>query len=233
VARASRIYCHPFEDDWPADAEVVEAVRSPRAVGEVRDRPGPGRPRLSRSQFVFTETRGRPAIFWQTRKTAQAANPGARIRAPGRSRAAWPSRSTRASGTRTVRGQDVVTERLALSPATTPSWPRATRSRASSARPWRTWRRRCRTARSRSSCSARRAPRRGGGRGGTLLGAVQARARLGRLARRHACSAAGAHPEVPVIFADSRRFAEEWTYRFLAAALSEAPPDPPGAATRS
>jgi hypothetical protein len=25
-----------------------------------------------------------------------------------------------------------------------------------------------------------------------------------------------------VVFADSRRFAEEWTYRFLAAALAEA-----------
>jgi hypothetical protein len=33
------------------------------------------RPRLSRSQFVFTETRGRPAIFWQTQKTARAAKP--------------------------------------------------------------------------------------------------------------------------------------------------------------
>lgn len=29
------------------------------------------------------------------------------------------------------------------------------------------------------------------------------------------------YPEVPVIFADSRRSAEEWTYRFLAAALAE------------
>ena len=28
---------------------------------------------------MFTETRGRPAIFWQTRKAARAANPGARI----------------------------------------------------------------------------------------------------------------------------------------------------------
>lgn len=37
------------------------------------------RPSLSRSQFVFTEARGRPAIWWQTQKTAQAANPGARI----------------------------------------------------------------------------------------------------------------------------------------------------------
>jgi hypothetical protein len=31
------------------------------------------RSRLSRSQFVFTETRGRPAIFWQTQKAARAA----------------------------------------------------------------------------------------------------------------------------------------------------------------
>src|SRR5712692_8562732 len=37
------------------------------------------RPSLSRSQFVFTQARGRPAIWWQTQKTAQAANPGARI----------------------------------------------------------------------------------------------------------------------------------------------------------
>ncbi len=31
------------------------------------------------------------------------------------------------------------------------------------------------------------------------------------------------YPEVQVIFAGSRRFAEEWTYRFLAAALADAP----------
>ena len=31
------------------------------------------------------------------------------------------------------------------------------------------------------------------------------------------------YPEVPVVFAESRRFAEEWTYRFLAAALAGAP----------
>ena len=37
------------------------------------------RPSLSRSQFVFTEARGRLAIWWQTQKTAQSANPGARI----------------------------------------------------------------------------------------------------------------------------------------------------------
>ena len=34
------------------------------------------------------------------------------------------------------------------------------------------------------------------------------------------------YPEVPMVFADSRKFAEEWTYRFLAAALAEAPIGP-------
>ncbi len=30
------------------------------------------------------------------------------------------------------------------------------------------------------------------------------------------------YPEVQVVFADSRKFAEEWTYRFLATALADA-----------
>ncbi len=46
-------------------------------VGKARsgDRPGARLARLPRSQFVFTETRGRPAIFWQTQKAASTANP--------------------------------------------------------------------------------------------------------------------------------------------------------------
>jgi hypothetical protein len=65
--RASRIYCHPFDEGWPADAEILEQTR----VSSIRRR-GPvidlvlDRARLARSQFVFTEVRGRPAIFWQT-----------------------------------------------------------------------------------------------------------------------------------------------------------------------
>src|SRR5262245_66518512 len=53
----------------------------------------------------------------------------------------------------------------------------------------------------------------------TLLGAVQPRARsrrnlslMGWLVYR--CVT----PEIPVVFADSRKLAEEWTYRFLTAA---------------
>jgi hypothetical protein len=29
------------------------------------------------------------------------------------------------------------------------------------------------------------------------------------------------YPKVPVVFADSRRLAEEWTYRFLSSALAD------------
>lgn len=76
----ARVYCHRYEEPWPNNADIVdEAVvlvcrgRGP-AVDLVLDRP-----RQARSQFVFTEVRGREAIFWQTQKTARAANPGGRV----------------------------------------------------------------------------------------------------------------------------------------------------------
>lgn len=78
--RTSKVYCHPL-DIWPDDADVVEeiAVRScqrrGRAVDLVLDRG-----REHRSQFVFVTLRGgREAVFWQTAKTAAASRPGVRI----------------------------------------------------------------------------------------------------------------------------------------------------------
>jgi hypothetical protein len=77
---SSRVYCHRFEERWPADAEVLEREpvnlcrRRGAAVDLVLQRP-----QRARSQFVFTQIRGRDAIFWQTQKTARAANPGARV----------------------------------------------------------------------------------------------------------------------------------------------------------
>jgi len=77
--RASRVYCHPLEV-WPDDAEVIEEVavklchRRGSAIDLVLDR------RINnRSQFVFTKLRGRPAIFWQTARAAKGARPGVRI----------------------------------------------------------------------------------------------------------------------------------------------------------
>src|SRR5438093_207947 len=76
----SRVYCHPFEEEWPEDPDIVEEVpvlscrRRGAAIDLVLDRP-----RLARSQFVFTEVKGRPAIFWQSQRTARTANPGGRV----------------------------------------------------------------------------------------------------------------------------------------------------------
>jgi hypothetical protein len=81
--RTARIYCHRA-DEWPAEPEIVEDVgvlecrRHGVAVDLLLDRP-----RENRSQFVFTRLpSGREGIFWQTRKVASTARPGARI--PGR-----------------------------------------------------------------------------------------------------------------------------------------------------
>ncbi len=76
----ARVYCHRFEDSCPEEAEIVD-----EALVLVCRRRGPAidlvldRPRQARSQFIFTHVKGREAIFWQTQKTARAANPGGRI----------------------------------------------------------------------------------------------------------------------------------------------------------
>ena len=76
----ARVYCHRFEEPWPQDAKIIEQTpvllcrRRGAAIDLVLDRP-----RRARSQVVFTQVKGREAIFWQTQKTARAANPGGRI----------------------------------------------------------------------------------------------------------------------------------------------------------
>jgi hypothetical protein len=60
--------------EYYAAAAVLLCKRRGAAVDLVLDRA-----RLARSQFVFTQVKGREAIFWQTQKTARAANPGGRI----------------------------------------------------------------------------------------------------------------------------------------------------------
>ncbi|MBA3310008.1 MAG: Lsr2 family protein [Nocardioidaceae bacterium] len=74
--RTSKVYCHRAEE-WPGDPEVVErvpvrsCVRRGGAIDLVLDRG-----RENRSQFVFTRIRGgREAIFWQSARTAKQARP--------------------------------------------------------------------------------------------------------------------------------------------------------------
>jgi hypothetical protein len=79
----ARVYCHPVEL-WPAGAEIVEEVavrdcaRRGRAIDLTLDRA-----RNNRSQFVFTDAHvgrpgGRQMIFWQTARTVRRARPGQR-----------------------------------------------------------------------------------------------------------------------------------------------------------
>ena len=224
--RSSRIYCHRFEEDWPPDAEVIEEtpIASIARRGVVIDLVLE-RPRLTRSQFVFTETRGRPAIFWQTQKAAKAANPGARI---PRARAI-PDGFEIAIDTRErypyrFANRGVRTERAALGAGDyailADGDPIASVERKTL-----------------ENLAASLSD-------GTLAfqmqrlveitsAAVVVEGRYSALFKLEHVSGAWLadmlarlqvrYPEVPVIFADSRRFAEEWTYRFLAAALAETP----------
>lgn len=82
--RTARVFCARALEGWPEapeivdDVAVVSCVRRGVAVDLVLDRP-----RENRSQLVFTTLAdGREAIFWQTRKVVGTARPGARI--PGR-----------------------------------------------------------------------------------------------------------------------------------------------------
>lgn len=77
----ARVFCLRTDDPWPVDAEVLDdlpvrsCTRRGIAVDLVLERA-----RETRSQFVFTNLKGgRPAIFWQTPKAAKAARPGQRI----------------------------------------------------------------------------------------------------------------------------------------------------------
>jgi hypothetical protein len=79
--RTSALYCHPLPGtDWPEEPEVVERValraceRRGAAIDVVADRG-----REQRSQIVFTNARGREMVFWQSPRTRKQARPVVRI----------------------------------------------------------------------------------------------------------------------------------------------------------
>lgn len=224
--RTSRVYCHPLDEGWPESAGVLERVpiRSCRRRGAVVDLVL-DRPQLFRSQFVFTEVRGRPAIFWQTQKTTRNANPGARV--PRRrsiavlaitvdTRERYPYRFS-------ARGVDISRAALAAGDYAVgePTRPLAVVER--------------KTLENFVTCLS----------DGTLsfqmqklgempLAAIVVEGRYSEifrlqhvdggwiadvLSRLHA-----RYPEIQVTFADTRKFAEEWTYRFLAGAAGDVDP---------
>jgi hypothetical protein len=73
--RTSKVYCHRL-DAWPADAEVLErvAVRSCVKRGPAIDLVV-DRARENRSQLVLARARGREVIFWQSPLTSKQARP--------------------------------------------------------------------------------------------------------------------------------------------------------------
>lgn len=73
--RTQKVYCHPAVE-WPAEPDIVERVAVTRCVRRgasidlVLDRG-----RENRSMFVFSRARGREVIFWQSARTAKQARP--------------------------------------------------------------------------------------------------------------------------------------------------------------
>ena len=75
--RTGALYCHPMPaEEWPASPDIVERVRLKAcarrgaAIDVIADRT-----RESRSQIVFTRGRGREMVFWQSPKTRKLARP--------------------------------------------------------------------------------------------------------------------------------------------------------------
>jgi hypothetical protein len=78
--RTTALYCYPVAlSEWPADPELVERVRLRSCA-----RRGAGidlvldRARENRSQIVYTTARGRDAVFWQSPRTRKKARPNVR-----------------------------------------------------------------------------------------------------------------------------------------------------------
>jgi hypothetical protein len=79
--RTTALYCHPVAvTDWPDQPDIVERVplracaRRGAAIDVVADRG-----REQRSQVVFTHARGREMVFWQSPRTRKQARPDVRV----------------------------------------------------------------------------------------------------------------------------------------------------------
>ncbi len=221
--RAARVFCTQDATAWNEsgglvdDAAVLVCRRRGAAIDLILDRP-----RLARSQFVFTNARGRPAIWWQTQATVQSANPGARIprgRASGPLAIAVDSREK--YGWRFA-GRPVTIERRALpggdygaivDGTVVAVVERKTLANLATSLSDGTLAFQMQRLAEVERCAVvvegdypdlfRTQP----GRGAWLADM------LGRLSVRY--------PDVPIVFAGSRKFAEEWAYRFFGAAVGD------------
>lgn len=220
----ARVYCHPHPGPWPEPIEIVDQVpivscrRRGPAIDLVLDRR-----RQDRSQFVFTESKGRSMIFWQTRSVAMKANPGGRV----------PQRRALSSGftihvdTREKYAFRFAQRNVAIEHTALSSGDYGVRDRD-----------RWVAVVERKSLEDLT----GSLANGTLAFQLAALAELplaavvveGRYPKLFEVPRATEgwlpdvlarlqirYREIPIVFADSRKFAEEWTYRFLATALAD------------
>ena len=220
--RTSKVYCHRAIG-WPEEPEIVErvAVRSCQrrgaAVDLVLDRA-----RENRSQFVFTRARGRDVIFWQSARTARQARPNVALptsRAAGRTleilvdsheRYPWTFTHQQATTTRRalpagdyaveVDGTIVAAvERKSLADLVSSMTSGTLRYQlADLAALWR-----------------------------AAVVVEERYSRVFKLDRVRPATvadglgeAAARFPTVPIVFAETRPLAQEWTYRFLGAAVA-------------
>jgi hypothetical protein len=79
--RTSALYCHPVGlDEWPLEPEIIERVplraceRRGAAIDVVCERG-----REQRSQIVFTRARGREMVFWQAPRTRKQSRPAVNL----------------------------------------------------------------------------------------------------------------------------------------------------------
>ncbi len=79
--REAALFCYPVSpQEWPVEPEVVERValractRRGAAIDVIADRA-----REQRSQIVFTRARGREMVFWQSPRTRKQARPDVRL----------------------------------------------------------------------------------------------------------------------------------------------------------
>jgi hypothetical protein len=227
--RTAKVYCHRA-DEWPEDAQILDeikvrsCVRRGQAIDLVLDRA-----RENRSQLVFTTIRGREGIFWQTARTARASRPGVRVparRASGvkqvviaiDTRERYPYRFARQAATTYRRALPIgdygvehddeivaVVERKGLADMAKAL---VEGSLAFALAELTTIGRAAIVVEDRYGALLK-VPRVAPGFLADLLGALQVR-----------------YPAVPIVFCDSRPLAEEWTYRFLGAALARVQQDP-------
>ena len=229
--RTTKVYCHRA-DEWPVDADVVERVptrtctRRGAAIELVLDRG-----RENRSQFVLTYVRGREAIFWQSARTTKQARP--RVTLPT-ARAGGATRQ--ADGPRELEILVDVHERYAWKfsgqQATTRSTPLSAGDYAVEVDG------QVVAAVERKSLEDLSSSLLNGKLryaltelSGIPRAAVVVEERYSRVfGLKHVRPAAIAdaiaecqarYPSVPIIFAETRALAQEWTYRFLAAAAHE------------